>query len=63
MKDPEMTFLDSLKGSILPMTFEQDGGLPVYQVAMEIDGNGTIRRNEKLQKQTGRVCRYVDEKY
>lgn len=51
MKDPEMTFLDSLKGNILPMTFEQDGGRPVYQIAMEIDENGTIRRNEKLQKQ------------
>lgn len=49
MKDPEMTFLASLKGSVLPMTFEQDGGLPICQVAMEIDENGTIRRNEKLQ--------------
>lgn len=49
MKDPEMTFLASLKGSVLPMTFEQDGGIPVCQVAMEIDENGTIRRSENLQ--------------
>lgn len=49
MKDPEMTFLASLEGNVLPMTFEQNGGLPVYQVAMEIEPNGTIRRNEALQ--------------
>ena len=41
MKDPEMTFLASLKGSVLPMTFEQDGGIPVCQVAMEIDRKST----------------------
>jgi hypothetical protein len=50
MKDPEMTFLDTLKGNVFPMTFEQDGGRPIHQVAMEIDDNGTIRRNERLQK-------------
>lgn len=49
MKDPEMTFLDSLKGNVFPMTFEQDGGRPVYQIAMKIDDNGTIHRDEKLQ--------------
>ena len=50
MKDPEMTFLNSLKGNVFPMTFEQDGGIPICQVAMEIDENGNIRRNEKIQK-------------
>jgi hypothetical protein len=49
MKDPEMTFLASLKRSVLPMTFEQDGGFPICQVAMEIDDSDTIRWNEKLQ--------------
>ena len=44
-----MTFLDSLKGNVFSMTFEQDGGRPVYQIAMKIDDNGTIHRNEKLQ--------------
>jgi len=48
MKDPEMTFLDSLKGNVFPMTFEQDGGMPICQVAMEIDENDVIRRNDKL---------------
>ena len=49
MKDPEMTFLASLKGSVLPMTFQQDGGMSFYRVAMEINKNRTIYRNETLQ--------------
>ncbi len=47
--DPEMTFLQSKAGGIMPLTYEQ-GGLGIYQVAAEIDGT-TIKANCRLLKE------------
>ena len=48
--DPDMTFLATEKGEVYPMTFEQQGGLPVYQVAMQIKEDG-VQLNAKLQRE------------
>jgi hypothetical protein len=31
MADPDMTFLRGITGAWFPLTFQQDGGLPIYQ--------------------------------
>jgi len=47
--DPDMTFLVG-KDAVYAMTFEQQGGLPIYQVAMKFE-DGKLLTNEKLQQQ------------
>ena len=43
MRDPEMTFLVALEGW-LPVTFQQDGGMPLYQEAIIFDGSRVLTR-------------------
>ena len=51
MNDPEMIFLvSSVDDNVYPMTFRQDGGIPVDQVAMEAPDGEPIRIRTKDQK-------------
>ena len=56
MKDPEMTFLNSLKGGVFPMTFEQDGGIPICQVAVKAEDGKNICFSPKMQKDITRFA-------
>ncbi len=47
--DPDMTFLVG-KDAVYAMTFEQQGGLPIYQIAVEFR-EGKLLVKDKLQKQ------------
>lgn len=50
MNDPEMVFLlTTADNQVYPLTFRQDGGLPIDQVAATADDGESIRFNQKLQ--------------
>ena len=50
MNDPEMVFLlATADNQVYPLTFRQDGGLPINQVAATADDGESIRSNQKLQ--------------
>ena len=44
MSDPDMTFLKGLTGEWFPLSFQQDGGFPIYQeVIAETFDDGRIK--------------------
>lgn len=51
MRDPEMTFEQDARGDLHPVTFQQDGGLPLYQEAVFQNEEGqTLVRPRLLQQ-------------
>ncbi|MEM6296926.1 MAG: hypothetical protein AAGA54_37020, partial [Myxococcota bacterium] len=47
MRDPDVVLFQDTQGRWFPVTFQQDGGIPVYTVALELNGEritGVYRR-------------------
>ncbi len=42
MRDPDVELFRDAQGRWFPVTFRQDGGMPVYTVALEMDASGIV---------------------
>jgi len=42
MRDPDVELFRDEQGRWFPVTFRQDGGMPVYTVALEVDAAGIV---------------------
>lgn len=56
--DPDVTFLE-MNGYYIPMTFEQQGELPIYQKAIMQDDDGTWKIQIKAQKSITSFCNTI----